>query len=111
MLWVANLQTAGKAVSMCPSRILQRVATVLAPLSAAFRSCPQGRHFRLLCWLLVALLRCQGPATLKQLARALPRRLHYGSLLCLLCVLATGMLLTCWPSFGPRRADHATAVS
>ena len=84
MLWVVSLQTAGKAVSMCPSRIPQRVATVLAPLSAAFRSCPQGRHFRLLCWLLVSLLLCQGPATLKQLARALPRRLHYWSLLRLL---------------------------
>jgi len=84
MLWVANLQTAGKAVSLCPSRIPQRVATVLARLSAAFRCCPQGRHFRLLCWLLVSLLLCQGPATLKQLARALPRRLHYWSLLRLL---------------------------
>ena len=87
---MVSLQTAGKAVSMCPSRIPQRVATVLAPLSAAFRSCPQGRHFRLLCWLLVSLLLCQGPATLKQLARALPRRLHYWSLLRLLRLLRAG---------------------
>ena len=84
MLWVVSLQTAGKAVSMCPSRIPQRVATGLAPLSAAFRSCPQGRHFRLLCWLWVSLLLCQGPATLQQLARARPRRLHDWSLLPLL---------------------------
>jgi len=69
---------------MCLSRIPQRVSTVLAPLSAFFRSHPQGQHFRLLCWLLVSLLLCQGSATLKQLARSLPSRLHYWSLLRLL---------------------------
>jgi hypothetical protein len=84
MLWVANLQTAGKALGMRLSRIPQRVATVLAPLSSSFRSCPQGQHFRLLCWLLVSLLLCQGSATLKQLVRFLPPRLQYWSILRLL---------------------------
>src|SRR3982750_523952 len=81
MLWVANLQTAGKAFGMRRSRIPQRVATVLAPLSSSFRSCPQGQHFGLLCWLLVSLLLCQGSATLKQLVRFMPPRLQYGSVL------------------------------
>ena len=79
-----NLQSAGKALGMRLSRIPQRVATVLAPLSVFFRSHPQGQHFRLLCWLLVSLLLCQGSATLKQLVRLLPSRLHYWSLLRLL---------------------------
>jgi len=81
MLWVANLQTAGKAFGMRRSRIPQRVATGLAPLSSSFRSCPQGQHFGLLCWLLVSLLLCQGSATLKQLVRFMPPRLQYGSVL------------------------------
>src|SRR3954453_13539728 len=81
MLWVANLQTAGKAFGMRLSRIPQRVATVLAPLSSSFRSCPQGQHFGLLCWLLVSLLLCQGSATLKQLVRFMPPRLQYWSVL------------------------------
>jgi hypothetical protein len=84
MLWVANLQTAGKVLGMRLSRIPQRVATVLAPLSSSFRSCPQGQHFGLLCWLLVSLLLCQGSATLKQLVRFMPSRLQYWSLLRLL---------------------------
>jgi Transposase DDE domain len=84
MLWVANLQTAGKAFGMRLSRIPQRVATVLAPLSSSFRSCPQGQHFGLLCWLLVSLLLCQGSATLKQLVRLMPPRLQYWSVLRLL---------------------------
>jgi hypothetical protein len=66
---------------MFPSRIPQRVATALAPLSAPFRPCPQGQHFRILCWLLVALLLSQGSATLKQLTRLLPGRLHYWTVL------------------------------
>ena len=66
---------------MFPSRIPQRVATALAPLSAPFRPCPQGQHFRILCWLLVALLLSQGSATLKQLTRMLPGRLHYWAVL------------------------------
>jgi hypothetical protein len=81
---VGILQTAGKAVSLCPSRIPQRVRTALAPWSAHFRSCPQGQHFCLLGWLLTTLLLSQGAATLKQLARLMPRRLHYWSLLRLL---------------------------
>jgi hypothetical protein len=84
MLRAANLQTAGKALGVRLSRIPQRVTTVLAPLSSSFRSHPQGRHFRLLCWLLVSLLLCQGAATLKQLVRGMPSRLHYGSVLRLL---------------------------
>jgi hypothetical protein len=84
MRWAANLQTAGKALGMRLSRIPQRVTTALAPLSSSFRSRPQGRHFRLLCWLLVSLLLCQGSATLKQLVRLLPSRLHYWSVLRLL---------------------------
>jgi hypothetical protein len=53
----------------------------LAPLSAPFHACPQGQHFRILCWLLVTLLLvtlllAQGSATLKQLTRCLPRSLH-----------------------------------
>jgi Transposase DDE domain len=53
----------------------------LAPLSAPFRRCPQGQHFRILCWLLVVLLLSQGSATLKQLTRMLPGRLHYWTVL------------------------------
>jgi hypothetical protein len=66
---------------MFPSRIPQRVATALAPLSAPFRPCPQGQHFRILRWLLIALLLSQGSATLKQLTRMLPGRLHYWTVL------------------------------
>jgi Transposase DDE domain len=66
---------------MLLSRIPQRVATALAPLSPSFRFCPQGQHFRILCWLLVALILAQGSATLKQLTRALPRRLYYWTVL------------------------------
>jgi hypothetical protein len=69
---------------MCPSRIPQRVRTALAPWSAHFRTCPQGQHFCLLGWLLTALLLSQGAATLKQLVRLMPRRLHYWSRLRLL---------------------------
>jgi Transposase DDE domain len=81
---VGILQTAGKAVSMYPSRIPQRVRTALAPLSAYFHACPQGRHFCLLGWLLTTLLLSQGAANLKQLVRLMPRRLHDWSLLRLL---------------------------
>src|SRR4051794_12801448 len=63
--------TAGKAVSMGPSRTPQRVASVLAPLSAAFRFCPQGRHFRLLCWLWVSLL-CARDTGYAEATRARP---------------------------------------
>ena len=78
------LQTAGKAVGMCPSRIPQRVRTALAPLSVYFRACPPGQHFCLLSWLLTTLLLSQGAATLKQLVRLMPQRLHYWSVLRLL---------------------------
>jgi hypothetical protein len=69
---------------MCPSRIPQRVRTALAPLSAYFRACPPGQHFCLLGWLLTTLLLSPGAATLKQLVRLMPRRLHYWSVLRLL---------------------------
>jgi hypothetical protein len=57
------------------------VASTLAPLSPSFRSCPQGQHYRIFCWLLVALILAQGSATLKQLTRTLPRRLQYWTVL------------------------------
>jgi hypothetical protein len=63
------------------TRIPQRVAGALAPLAPHFSYRPQGPHFRLLCWLLVALLLAQGSATLKQLTRALPRRIQYWAVL------------------------------
>jgi Transposase DDE domain len=63
------------------SRIPQRVASALAPVSSCFRRCPQAQHSRLFCWLLVALLLAPGSATLKQLTRTLPRRLHYWTVL------------------------------
>jgi hypothetical protein len=66
---------------MLLSRIPQRVASALAPVSSCFRRCPQAQHSRLLCWLLVALILAQGSATLKQLTRTLPRRLHYWTVL------------------------------
>jgi hypothetical protein len=63
------------------SRIPQRVASALAPLSSSFQSCPQGQHFRILCWLLVNLLLAHGSATLKQLTRCMPRCLQYWTVL------------------------------
>jgi Transposase DDE domain len=66
---------------MLLSRIPRRVASALAPLSSAFRACPQGQHFRIFCWLLVALILAQGSATLKQLTRTLPRCLQYWTVL------------------------------
>ena len=62
-------------------RIPQRVASALTPVSSCFRRCPQAQHFRLFCWLLVALILAQGSATLKQLTRTLPRRLPYWTVL------------------------------
>jgi Transposase DDE domain len=62
------------------SRIPQRVSNALAPLAAAF-PCPQGQHFRIFCWLLVALIVIEGGATLKALWRLLPRTLAYWTVL------------------------------
>jgi hypothetical protein len=58
------------------SRLPQRVSNALAPLAASF-ACPQGQHFRLFCWLLVALIVIAGGATLKARCRLLPRALAY----------------------------------
>lgn len=66
---------------MLLSRIPHRVSTCLAPLSVHFKSCPQGQHFRILCWLLVALLLAQGSAQLKNLTRLMPAGLRYWSVL------------------------------
>ena len=44
-------------------------------------TCPQGRHFLLFCWLLVALLLDQGQGTLKALCRRLPPRIRYWAVL------------------------------
>ena len=63
------------------TRIPHRVSACLAPLSAHFKSCPQGQHFRILCWLLVTLLLCQGSAKLKQLTRLMPASLRYWTVL------------------------------
>src|SRR5262247_1822968 len=65
------------------SRIPQRVSNVLAPLAASF-PCPQGQHFRIFCWVVVTLIVIEGGATLKGLARLMPRRLAYWSVLRLL---------------------------
>jgi Transposase DDE domain len=62
------------------SRIPQRVSNALAPLAASF-ACPQGPHFRIFCWLLVALIVIEGGATLKARCRLLPRALAYGTVL------------------------------
>jgi Transposase DDE domain len=62
-------------------RIPQRVSNCLAPLSSSFRKCPQGQHFRILCWLLLTLIICQGSATLKNLARLMPNSVHYWAVL------------------------------
>ncbi len=66
---------------MLLSRIPQRVSTCLARLSVHFQNCPQGQHFRVLCWLLVALLLCQGAAKLKHLTRLMPASLRYWTVL------------------------------
>jgi Transposase DDE domain len=62
-------------------RIPQRVSNCLAPLSSSFRKCPQGQHFRILCWLLLTLIICQGSATLKNLARLMPNSVRYWAVL------------------------------
>ena len=62
-------------------RIPQRVSNCLAPLSSSFRKCPQEQHFRILCWLLLTLVICQGSATLKNLARLMPNSVRYWAVL------------------------------
>lgn len=62
------------------SRIPQRVSNYLAPLASSF-TCPQGQHFRVFCWLLVTLIVIEGGATLKGLARLMPRTLAYWTVL------------------------------
>jgi Transposase DDE domain len=62
------------------SRIPQRVSNVLAPVAGSF-TCPQGRHFRVFCWLLVTLIVSEGGAKLKALTRLMPRTLAYWTVL------------------------------
>ncbi len=57
-------------------RIPQRVSNCLSPFSSYF-TCPQGEHFRILCWLLVTLLLVDGSAQLKNLTRRMPKTLRY----------------------------------
>jgi hypothetical protein len=66
---------------MLLSRIPQQVSNCLAPLSSHFKTRPQGQHFRVLCWLLVMMILVQGSASLKNLARQMPRSLHYWTVL------------------------------
>jgi Transposase DDE domain len=66
---------------MLLSRIPQQISNCLAPLSSHFKKRPQGQHFRVLCWLLVALILVQGSASLKNLVRHMPRCLHYWTVL------------------------------
>jgi hypothetical protein len=61
---------------MILTRIPQRVSNCLFPFSSHFK-CPQGRHFRLWCWLLVTLAIGQGQARLKDLTRMMPRSVRY----------------------------------
>ena len=66
---------------MLLQRIPQQVSNCLAPLSSHFKKCPQGQHFRILCWLLVTLILIQGSATLKNLTRHLSPCLCYWTVL------------------------------
>jgi hypothetical protein len=63
------------------SRIPYRVAYCLARFSPVFARKPQAQHFRILCWLLVLLIVCQGSATLKNLTRLMPASLRYWTVL------------------------------
>jgi hypothetical protein len=56
------------------------VYQILYPLKREFR-CPQARHFRIFCWVLVALAVQAGPGTVKSLARVAPERVTYWAML------------------------------
>ena len=62
------------------SRLPYRVTTCLASFSSHF-TCPQGQHYRVWCWLLVALLLVQGAAALKPLTHLMPTNLRYWTVL------------------------------
>ena len=68
------------------TRLPEEVARLLAPLKPYFRY----RHYRVLCWLVVAHLVCFEKATLQALARHTPARIAAWHLRRL---LAAG----CWP--------------
>jgi hypothetical protein len=68
-----------EAVSLFIQRRPHRVSNCLAPLSSQFTGCPQGQHFRVLCWLLVTLIVVPGSATVKNLTRTRPRALASGT--------------------------------
>jgi hypothetical protein len=55
-----------------PSTVYQ----VLYPFKRHFR-CAQAQHFRLFCWVLVALIVEKGPGTIKSLAQWVPERITY----------------------------------
>src|SRR5204863_8156765 len=76
-----NQQILRRTVSrMRLQRIPQRVSNCLSPFSSHF-TCPQGQHYRVWCWLLVALLLQQGAASLKNLSRLMPVSLRYWTVL------------------------------
>jgi hypothetical protein len=62
------------------TRLPQPVSNCLSPFSSHF-TCPQGRHYRVWCWLLVTLSLTQGAAKLKNLTRLMPRSLCYWTVL------------------------------
>ncbi len=61
-------------------RIPQRVSNCLSPFSSHFQ-CPQGPHYRIWCWLLVALLLEQGSASLKNMTRLMQTSVRYWAVL------------------------------
>lgn len=61
-------------------RLPQPVSSCLSPFSSYF-TCPQGRHYRVWCWLLVTLSLTQGAAQIKNLTRLMPRGLRYWTVL------------------------------
>lgn len=52
------------------------VYQVLYPFKPTFR-CAQAQHFRIFCWVLVALVVEKGPGTVKSLVRWMPKRITY----------------------------------
>jgi hypothetical protein len=52
------------------------VYQVLYPFKPTFR-CAQAQHFRIFCWVLVAIVVEKGPGTVKSLSRSMPQRITY----------------------------------
>lgn len=61
-------------------RLPKRVTDFLYRYKSHFR-CGQGQHYRIVCWLLVALILDAGKGKLIQLSRMVPRSLRYWALL------------------------------